>query len=139
MRRQQEHYQNIKMSGLTRAQKIEMMGWMKELMEGFQSLKEDQRSVKETIQSMIEDNRSLKEDFCKKLDEGRQSLEGSFQSLREGVSKKLDECHNSTIEVLDRTIEESRKFEEKLRREREQRERASQKIEDVYKRQKFYF
>ena len=101
------------MSGLTRTQEIQMMEMFKQIMK-----------------KLDESHKDIVESLSKKMDENHQSLKESFQSVRESVSKKLDECHNSTIEVLDRTIAESRKFGEKLRREREQREQASQKMDD---------
>ena len=81
MRRQQVHYQHIKMSGLTRAQEMEIM-------EILMSLQEGQKSINQKLDAM---------------------------------NKKMDE-----------DIAENRKSIEKLRREREQREQASQKLSLIH-------
>ena len=109
------------MFGLTKAQEAEMM----EILISMKAMME------ENLQSMRETNRSIVESISKQMDENHQSLKESFQSLKEDLSKKLDDCHNSTIESIDRTIEDSRKFGEELRREREQsREQSNPKIDD---------
>ena len=57
--------------------------------------------------------------MMKRIEEGSRSL-----------NKKLDDCHNSLMESIYRTIEDNRKFREKLRKEREQSmEQSSQKVE----------
>ena len=69
------------------------------------------------------------EEGQKKMEEGQKRIIEGQKSMKESLCRKLDECHNNMREVIDRTITESRKFGEKLRREREQREQASQKID----------
>ena len=89
------------MSGLTRAQEIEMM----RMMESFAD------AMKKSLNRMEESQKSIKE--------GLNRIEEGQKSMRESLCKKMDEI-----------IEENRESTEKFRREREQREQASQKIDN---------
>ena len=102
--------------------------WLKQMMESMnKKMDETSQSTKEelaTINRKIEDGqRSTKEENRKNIE----SLKEDNRSLKEELNNKIEETSQSTNQKIGRTIEENRKFGEKLRREREQ---SNPKIDD---------